>query len=173
VNLLNFNNWIRLTENTEASTDYSTNNLDVTQYRNGDPIPFIESSETWSELTTGAYCYYYGEPEKGILYNWYAVNDPRGLAPVGWKIPTIDELEKIDLTGGPSGKRVYVGNYLNINSDRYFWSSTELDKKYAWNYTLTIFYNNVSREDSDKRNGLSVRCIPDFDDAMLNLVSDF
>lgn len=67
-------------------------NLDVETYRNGDPIPQVQDPTAWSNLTTGAWCYYennteYG-PVFGKLYNWYAVNDPRGLAPVGYHIPT-------------------------------------------------------------------------------------
>ncbi|MEO8770310.1 MAG: fibrobacter succinogenes major paralogous domain-containing protein [Ferruginibacter sp.] len=65
-------------------------NLDVSHYRNGDTIPQVEDNAAWGNLTTGAWCYYehstaYGV-EYGKLYNWYAVNDPRGLAPVGWRV---------------------------------------------------------------------------------------
>ncbi len=68
-------------------------NLDVTTYRNGDPIPKVTSNSAWATLTTGAYCYYNNDSTTysatyGKLYNWYAVNDPRGLAPEGWHIPT-------------------------------------------------------------------------------------
>lgn len=70
-------------------------NLDVDTYRNGDPIPQVQDPTEWANLTTGAWCYYDNDPaygEKlGKLYNWYAVNDPRGLAPVGYHIPTDDE----------------------------------------------------------------------------------
>ena len=68
-------------------------NLDVSTYRNGDPIPKVTSNEAWDALTTGAYCYYNNDSTTyaatyGKLYNWYAVNDPRGLAPEGWHIPS-------------------------------------------------------------------------------------
>jgi hypothetical protein len=70
-------------------------NLDVDHYRNGDPIPQVTDPAAWAALTTGAWCYYYNDPAIGAiygkLYNWYAVNDPRGLAPVGWHIPTEPE----------------------------------------------------------------------------------
>lgn len=65
-------------------------NLDVCTYRNGDPIPQVEDSTEWKNLKTGAWCYYKNEPYNGKvygkLYNWYAVNDPRGLAPDGWEV---------------------------------------------------------------------------------------
>jgi len=71
-------------------------NLDVTTYRNGDTIAYVPNSAEWAALTTGAWCYYNNDPSTnatyGKLYNWYAVNDPRGLAPAGWHIPTDAEL---------------------------------------------------------------------------------
>jgi uncharacterized protein (TIGR02145 family) len=70
-------------------------NLDVTTYRNGDPIPEVTDPTEWSSLTTGAWCYYLNNsangPVYGKLYNWFAVNDPRGLAPVGYHIPSDTE----------------------------------------------------------------------------------
>jgi uncharacterized protein (TIGR02145 family) len=70
---------------------WMTKNLDVTHYRNGDSIPQVTSGPAWAALTTGAFCYYSNDPDSigaiyGILYNWYAVNDPRGLAPEGWHV---------------------------------------------------------------------------------------
>ena len=71
---------------------WTTKNLDVATYRNGDAIPQVQDGIAWSNLTTGAWCYYenttpYGSIY-GKLYNWYAVNDSRGLAPTGYHIPT-------------------------------------------------------------------------------------
>lgn len=142
--------------------DYLKENLDVTHYRNGDPIPFVKSKKKWSTLTTGAYCYYDNDPKKGILYNWYAVNDPRGLAPEGWKIPTIEELEQIDLTTGlPGGYRSIFGNYSNIGNYGYWWSSTEYVTSYAWYRYLNYTNGNANRSNSNKTLGLSVRCLRD------------
>lgn len=67
-------------------------NLDVNTYGNGDPIPQVTNNLDWQRLTTGAWCYYNNDPANesiyGKLYNWYAINDPRGLAPAGWHIPS-------------------------------------------------------------------------------------
>ena len=72
---------------------WMSKNLDVSTYRNGDIIPKVTSNAAWIALTTGAYCYYNNDSTTyaatyGKIYNWYAVNDPRGLAPEGWHIPT-------------------------------------------------------------------------------------
>lgn len=71
-------------------------NLNVTHYRNGDPIPNVINDSTWSGLTTGARCYWnndsaFAAPVYGALYNWYAVDDSRNLCPVGWHIPSDSE----------------------------------------------------------------------------------
>lgn len=72
---------------------WMTKNLDVDKYRNGDAIPQVTSSSEWESLGTGAWCWYNNDSANyaatyGKLYNWYAVNDPRGLAPAGWHMPS-------------------------------------------------------------------------------------
>ena len=74
---------------------WMTRNLDVSTYRNGDPIPQVTDRNRWENLTKGAWCYYMNNQATeivfGKLYNWYAVNDPRGLAPQGMHIPSDGE----------------------------------------------------------------------------------
>ena len=71
---------------------WTSKNLDVETFRNGEVIPQVQDQEEWANLTTAAWCYYENESDNGKiygkLYNWYAVNDPRGLAPKGYHIPT-------------------------------------------------------------------------------------
>ena len=90
---------------------WSAKNLDITTYRNGDTIPQVTDPEQWGALTTGAWCYYNNDSTNnaiyGKLYNWYAVIDSRGLAPLGWHVPSdkewytlIDYLGGVDIAGG-------------------------------------------------------------------------
>jgi uncharacterized protein (TIGR02145 family) len=78
-----------------GSQKWTVKNLDVSTYSNGDIIPEIKDPKEWANLKTGAWCYYSNDPENGNvygkLYNWYAVNDPRGLAPEGFHIPSDTE----------------------------------------------------------------------------------
>lgn len=72
-------------------TTWMEKNLEVRTYRNGDTIPVVTDPVQWANLTTGAMCWYNNDSTAnngtyGALYNWYALNDPRGLAPVGWHI---------------------------------------------------------------------------------------
>ena len=81
-------------------------NLKVTHYRNGDPIPHVTDGGEWDDLSTGAYCEY-NDPANvatyGRLYNWYAVDDSRNLAPEGWHVPTDAEWQTlVDYLGGAS-----------------------------------------------------------------------
>jgi len=86
-------------------------NLNVSKYRNGDPIPQVQDPTQWNNLTTGAWCYYENNTANGItygkLYNWYAVNDPRGLAPAGYHVPS--DAEWTTLTTSLGGTSVAGG----------------------------------------------------------------
>jgi uncharacterized protein (TIGR02145 family) len=78
-------------------------NLNTDRFRNGDIIPEAKSNEDWRDAVQNmkpAWCYYNNDIANGAkygkLYNWYAVNDSRGLAPTGWHIPTDSEWINIE-----------------------------------------------------------------------------
>ena len=82
-------------------------NLKVTRYRNGDAIPYLVENESWISTSTGAYCVYGNMPSiadtYGNMYNWYAVDESRNIAPIGWHIPTVEEWQVLfDYLGGDS-----------------------------------------------------------------------
>jgi hypothetical protein len=52
---------------------WMTKNLDVTTYRNGDPIPEVTDATAWSELTTGAWCYYNNDPQPALSMENYTI----------------------------------------------------------------------------------------------------
>lgn len=170
-------------------------NLNVTTYRNGDTIPQVKSPTVWSKMKTGAWCYYENDEENGLkygkLYNWYAVNDPRGLAPKGFHIPTDEEWAKLINSVGaeeagakikakrgwkrnlnasnetglsclPGGYRYSVGSFLYEGSNACFWTSTQSkNENKAWGRTLHHSFSDVGRDDGNMGSGLSVRCIMD------------
>ena len=90
---------------------WTTKNLNVSKYRNGDEIPQVQNKKEWEKLTTGAWCYYENKEKNGTtygrLYNWYAVNDSRGLAPEGYHIPSYEEL--LTLVANLGGEKVAGG----------------------------------------------------------------
>jgi uncharacterized protein (TIGR02145 family) len=73
-------------------------NLDVSTYRKGDTIRHATTPQEWQDAEDkkqAAWCYYAFDSKNGKtygkLYNWYAVNDSRGLAPKGYHIPSDEE----------------------------------------------------------------------------------
>jgi uncharacterized protein (TIGR02145 family) len=89
---------------------WMTENLNVDRFRNGDPIPQAVSNKDWLDASKNrrpAWCYYennktYGD-KFGKLYNWYAVNDKRGLAPKGFHIPSEEEFKQLEINLGLAG----------------------------------------------------------------------
>ena len=81
-------------------------NLKVTHYRNGDPIPNVTDDAKWSILSTGAYCYYNNNADNavtyGLIYNWYAGTDGRHIEPAGWHVPSDDEWKELEIFLGMS-----------------------------------------------------------------------
>ena len=87
--------------------EWMMENLKVTHYRDGTAIPTGHSNSDWSNLSTGAYAVYNDDESNadtyGYLYNWYAVDDSRNIAPEGWHVPTDDEWQiLVDYLGGSS-----------------------------------------------------------------------
>lgn len=85
-------------------------NLKVTHYRNGEAIPNVTDGTQWSNLITGAYCAYNNDNGNistyGLLYNWFAVDDNRNIAPAGWHVPTDEEWKQLEMYLGISPTRV-------------------------------------------------------------------
>lgn len=101
-------------------------NLDVARFRNGDLIKNAASKKDWIEAGKNeqpAWCYYENDPSQGKiygkLYNWYAVNDSRGLCPKGWHVPSF--LEWNNLTSILGDKNV-SGGKLKSKGTTYWWS---------------------------------------------------
>ena len=99
---------------------WMTNNADVDTYQNGDVIPEVTNAAAWNSLTTGAWCYYANSTANGTvygkLYNWYAVHDPRKMAPIGWHVPADAEYATLQTYLGGStiagGKLMSTGTSL-------------------------------------------------------------
>jgi uncharacterized protein (TIGR02145 family) len=111
---------------TIGSQVWMKKNLDVDHYRNGDPIPQVTDPAQWENLKTGAWSYYNNDPAMGAtygkFYNWYAVNDPRGLAPAGWHVASDAEWETLALyiggkeTAGDKLRETGTTHWQNPNS---------------------------------------------------------
>jgi uncharacterized protein (TIGR02145 family) len=131
-------------------------NLNVDRFRNGDPIPEAKSALDWElagKQSKPAWCYYNNNPKNGAsygkLYNWHAVNDPRGLAPDGFHIPSFEEANEL---------LVFTGVQVDKYGDYTF--SKALRSKFLLNGTNDTAFSAVlaGRRDSVGRfQGLNVR----------------
>jgi uncharacterized protein (TIGR02145 family) len=173
---------------------WMSSNLNVTRFRNGDSIPEAVSKEDWikyGQEGRPAYCVIQNMNSAGIkygkLYNWFAVVDPRGLAPKGWHIPSDEEWTSLtDYLGGgvaaamrmrvvnsydgknsdeagfsglPGGARALNGNFYGFESFGYWWSGTESVGHTAWMRVLDYNIVDINSLCYNKICGLSVRCI--------------
>ncbi|MFC1732317.1 fibrobacter succinogenes major paralogous domain-containing protein [candidate division KSB1 bacterium] len=101
-------------------------NLKATRYRNGDPIPNVTRGSEWADLSTGACCAYDNNESNadiyGLLYNWYAVDDSRNIAPEGWHVPTDEEWEELvsylggETVAGGKLKEAGYDHWMNPNT---------------------------------------------------------
>lgn len=177
---------------------WMTKNLDVSFFRNGDSIPHAATTADWYKAGVEgkpAWCYYNNNaangPKYGKLYNWFAVNDSRGLAPAGYHIPTdVEWSTLIAFLGGESmagekmkSKEGWLNNGNGNNGCGFFgvpagmidfnglfysagelcnwWSSTESTSTLAWKCYLGGNNAKAYRGGFYKTNGFSVRCIKD------------
>ena len=104
---------------------WTNENLNVDRFQNGDIIPEAKTAEEWMAAGNAkrpAWCYVDNDPKNGEkygkLYNWYAVNDKRGLALAGWHVPSEEEWTVLSnfLGGeGVSGKKMKSTSGWNNN----------------------------------------------------------
>ena len=101
-------------------------NLRTTTYLNGDAIPQNLSDGDWSSTTSGAMAFYIDGPAYGGLYNWYAVDDARGICPSGWHVPTDGEWITLEMVLGMSESE--ANNFSWRGTDE----GTQLKADYGW-----------------------------------------
>ncbi len=175
---------------------WSSKNLDVEKFNNGDEIPEAKTNEEWNLAginKTPAWSNFDNDKKNGKKYgklqNWYAVTDPRGIAPKGWHVPSKPEwLILLNYLGGaelagnkmkssfgwdysgngnnesnflglPGGFRFAKGDFANIESLGNFWSTTG----YLKSMVEVLNLDNGSPEATfflpEKGFGMSIRCV--------------
>jgi uncharacterized protein (TIGR02145 family) len=124
----------------------------------------------------------------GRLYNWYAVNDSRGLCPSGFHVPSDGEWTVLEnALGGsavagtalkaaspawdgtnssgfsalPGGLRANDYGYFHFQGGTGYWWSSSPNGPTAWFRYLLSGYSSVYRDNDDTRYGFSVRCVRD------------
>jgi uncharacterized protein (TIGR02145 family) len=184
---------------TIGNQEWMAENLNTANFRNGDPIPEVKTNGEWDSAGINqqpAWCYYdnnsaWATKKYGKLYNWYAVNDPRGLAPEGWHIPDETEWDILaDVLGGeavagtkmknetswvqmgygtnesgfsgiPAGFRKANGVFGEAGHSSNWWSATDESTSNAFYRRIHHSADTLNNGVYWKREGLSVRCIKD------------
>jgi len=173
---------------------WMSNNLNVDKFNNGDIIEEVKNKDDWEKAIINkkpAWCYYDNDIENGKkygkIYNWYAISDPRGLAPDGWCIPNNEDwLKLVNFLGGiefagtkmksmsgwknqgngsnesefnglPGGYRFRNGSFNKLEKCIYLWSSTDSSNEKYWNIYLR--YNSGELGMKEMGDCGYVRCV--------------
>lgn len=171
---------------------WMSENLNSDTFRDGSPIPQAKSAEDWKragENKKPVWCHFNNDPSNGDklgkLYNYYAVIDPRGLAPEGWKIPSdsdwnqlvkvlgYDAAHKLKSTADwsygtnesgfsavRSGSRSETGRF-GVMHEAHWWSSSGYLQNTAIVFSVLYDSDIIAESDLRRESGRSVRCIKD------------
>ena len=165
---------------------WTKKNLDLRTFRNGDPIPEAKTKAEWIQAgidKQAAYCYYDNNKANGkkygIIYNYYAISDPRGLIPEGYHVPSEAEWLKLtsfmggsdvagekvkskDILGAvPGGYRNSDGTFYGADINGYWWSSSVIFWDVMWNFVIDHKGSYLYRNYSSKPDGMYIRCVKD------------
>jgi uncharacterized protein (TIGR02145 family) len=112
-------------------------NLKVTHYNNGDEMPNLTINNDWTSASIGAYSDYDNNPTNsetyGKLYNWYTVNDERGICPEGYHVPSDDEYSELEVYLGMSESETDIIGFRGTNEGSKLAGNSEL-----WNIGVLV-----------------------------------
>ncbi len=171
-------------------------NMTATTFRNGDPIMRLTEAASWADAgraKTPAYTTYANQPMPpanwGLLYNFAAVTDPRGICPIGWRVPNNRDWRQLEafLGGGagaaralkaddgwpggldgsnitgfaalPAGWRTQDGIFYLANRIAYFWTSDLSPDGTVVSHMLFDTERPMFRIGYNPGMGQSLRCI--------------
>jgi uncharacterized protein (TIGR02145 family) len=154
-------------------------NLKTTHFNDGSEIPLEPNLINWCNMSEPAYCWYDNEPQTyksayGALYNWYTISDK--LCPSGWHVPSDAEWSDLVLNLGGEGVAgqsmkelgTYIpggyrsgssGLFISLDENAMWWSASESDINEAWYWQVTNKNSYIERMITQKKAGLSVRCV--------------
>jgi len=169
-------------------------NLNVTKFRNGEDIPLVLTEEEWwaaADVEIPAYVDLEFDSGNGKffgkLYNYYAISDPRGIAPEGWRVPTdSDWIQLAEALGGPEAATAKLkstdgwveengtdesgfsglpigmidmdGMFIELGFGAFWWSSSEKEG-FVINRSVSLNKYPFLEALSKKENGISLRLV--------------
>ncbi len=179
-----------------GEADWSAANLNVSRFADGTEISRADNLAAFAEfgeMHSPAWCYPDFDPDKGEtygkLYNWYAVSDPRGLCPAGWRVANADDWAALtEMAGGPglagralkssyawiggkegtdefgfaalpAGAVSALNGYSAQGEAAVFWAPEEVSANYAEYRVIHMSRVGVFLNEDLKMTGMSVRCV--------------
>ncbi len=125
-----------------GSQVWASQNLNVDHFTNGDIIPEAKTKKEWryaKRHRQPAWCYYDNDSVNGKafgkLYNYYALADPRGLVPLGWHVPTLDEWNQLNYFLGErtaAQKLKTTSGWIKNYSLKFYKGETNGTDEYGW-----------------------------------------
>jgi uncharacterized protein (TIGR02145 family) len=158
-------------------------NLRVTHFNDGTPIPLVTSASTWSSTSSAAYAWFADDTaesyKNGVLYNgwvvWYSILNS-DVCPTGWHIPTESEWNTLFAAVGngilqSSGFAAVISGSTDGNgaglatggsaNNTLWWTSTGAGGSYSelWGWQLNAGSTSVTSAGyTPLPHGFSIRC---------------
>jgi uncharacterized protein (TIGR02145 family) len=160
-------------------------------FNNGDVIEEAKNPKEWlraNQNSKPVWCYLNYDSANsasyGIYYNWWAINDPRGIFPQGWSIPTYQKwhimarelnfeanfikeagwwkskrfvYNQIGFSARPNGMVDNLGRFLEVGNEAFFWTATSKNTHNAYCLNVSDEFNSLFFTDAQKRCGFNIR----------------
>lgn len=177
---------------------WMANNLSTDTFNNGDKIFEAKSKEDWETAGingTPAWCNFDNDElnSYGKLYNFFVIEDQRGVCPEGWRVATDEDWTRLKIQVGeypafklksktgwydggngsdefgfnakPNGIRYYNGNFYYLNENAFWWTGSSVIVKHAWAKYLDYEYSDrIFSVTARKGAGMGIRCIKNYGD---------
>lgn len=165
-------------------------NLKTTRYTNGNKILNAKKASKWvNHDSLPQYMQHKLKNDKAIYYNWYVINDKRGVCPSGWKVPSQKDFNELILSLGGSEKAglkmknlmawrdttkmiettifnalpagfIEISGILNQENIRAcWWSMDEQYRETAYSFSIGNMGTHIIRDKFYKKQGNSIRCM--------------
>lgn len=165
-------------------------NLKTTRYTNGNKILNAKKASKWvNHDSLPQYMQQKLKNDKAIYYNWYVINDKRGVCPSGWKVPSQKDFNELILSLGGSEKAglkmknlmawrdttkmiettifnalpagfIEISGILNQENIRAcWWSMDEQYRETAYSFSIGNMGTHIIRDKFYKKQGNSIRCM--------------
>lgn len=134
-----------------GNQEWMVEDLRTTRFRNGDLIGTTNSPTKNLLLTIKPkYQWPHDGDEKNVskygrLYTWYVAMDPRGIAPEGWRIPSVNDWLILQRFIEENGHKLFISQFKPIRGGHRFYSGTFPHRGNSGNWWTSTPYTEDNR----------------------------